>query len=349
MNIKQESQKNPNINWGQPEEFSVYEQIEDAEGKYIVCSKKKRIKITPMYTVHNTKHDAVLYKVELQKYKPMMMGKYTLGDFESVTSEVFNVSGDEMQKFMDFLAETFALEKVDINTFVSVDSKGAVLDILRKYKSDRALFEALSMSDLDTINGNITLQNLKNIRNDMKSHMDDGGETEYWHPFLKKYNWILSQIFVAPYILFQDEFYVGGKRYDRKGGTHPDFGVKNIKTGNCAIIEIKDAKQPLITGYRQNEYRISNDLAGALSQILRQKDTLYKQYWTTAYDEEHKLIFNADNIKSVLIIGKIPQSIVEQATFETFRNELKGVEIITFDELLEKIELQIKIIEGTGF
>ena len=36
MNIKQESQKNPNINWGQPEEFSVYEQIEDAEGKYIV-------------------------------------------------------------------------------------------------------------------------------------------------------------------------------------------------------------------------------------------------------------------------------------------------------------------------
>lgn len=55
MNIKQESQKNPNINWGQPEEFSVYEQIEDAEGKYIVCSKKKRIKITPMYTVHNTK------------------------------------------------------------------------------------------------------------------------------------------------------------------------------------------------------------------------------------------------------------------------------------------------------
>ena len=101
--------------------------------------------------------------------------------------------------------------------------------------------------------------------------------------------------------------------------------------------------------HAQNEYRISNELAGAISQILKQKDTLYKQYWNTAYDEEHKLNFNADNIKSILIIGKIPQLVVEQATFESFRNELKGVEIITFDELLEKIELQIKIIEGTGF
>ncbi len=348
MNIKQESQ-NQNINLGQSEEFSVYEQIENGEEKYIACSKKKRIKITPMYTVHNTRHDVVLYKVELQKYKPFKIGKREFGDYESVTAEVFNVSGDEMQKFMNFLVETFALEVAEVNTFVSVDTKGGVRDILRKYKSDRDLFETLSMSDLDSINGNITLQNLKNIRNDMQSHLDYGGEREYWHPFLKKYNWILSQIFVAPYILFQDEFYVGGKCYDRRGGIQPDFGLKNIKTGNCAIIEIKDAKQPLITSYRQNEYRISNELAGAISQIIKQKDTLYKQYWTTAYNDEHKLIFNADNIKSVLIIGKIPQTVVEQSTFEAFRNELKGVEIITFDELLEKIELQIKIIEGTGF
>ena len=38
-----------------------------------------------------------------------------------------------------------------------------------------------------------------------------------------------------------------------------------------------------------------------------------------------------------------------QAAFDSFRNELKGIEIITFDELLEKIELQIQIMEGTVF
>ena len=149
--------------------------------------------------------------------------------------------------------------------------------------------------------------------------------------------------------MIKDEFYIREKKKKKKGGVQADFGLKNIKTGNCAIIEIKDAKQPLIASYRQNEYRISNELAGAISQILKQKDLLYKQYWDNAYDDDHNLVFNADNIKSVLIIGKIPESVVERATFEMFRNELKGVEIITFDELFEKIDLQIKIIEGTVF
>lgn len=348
MNVKQTSQNNPNINWGQAEEFEVFELTEE-NPQYIQCSKSKRIKITPIYKIHKTRCDEVFYKIELQKYKELIMGEHDIGDFESVTSEAFNVSGREMGKFMNFLTETFALENVAVNTFVSVDSKGAVRDILRKYQSDKSLFETLSMTDLDTINGNVTLQNLKNIRDDMEANMDSGSETGYWHPFLKKYNWILSQLFVAPYILFQDEFYVGGQRYDRRGEVRTDFGVKNIKTGNCAIIEIKDATKSLISTYRQSEYRISNDLAGGISQVLKQKDLLYKEYWNSAIDENHIPMYSANNIKSILIIGKTPQSTVEKETFESFRNELKGIEVITFDELLGKIELQIQIMEGTLF
>lgn len=302
-----------------------------------------------MYKVHRSKGDEVYYKVELEKYKSLKIGKKDLGGYETIHSDIYNVSDVEMQKFMNFLAESYALEKTDVNTFVSVDNKGAVREILRKYQSDKTLFETLPMSDLDTINGNVTLQNLKNIKDDMREHLDDGGEIEYWHPFLKRYNWILSQLFIAPYILFQDEFYVGGKRYDRKGEVRADFGVKNIKTGNCAIIEIKDAKQELVTTYRTGEYHISNALAGAISQVLKQKDTLYKDYWQNATEGHGGLAFSANNIKSILIIGTMPQNSDEIKTFDTFRNELKGIEIITFDELLGKIELQIQIMEGTIF
>lgn len=350
MNVKQNSQNNTNINWGQAEDFLSYEIIENGEAQFIHCSKKKRIKITPMYRVHKTKHDEVYYRIELQLYQPMVFTNgEDYGEYQSVTKEAFNVSNVEMNKFMNFLSETFALEIAPVNTFVSVDSKGAVRDILRKYQSDKSLFETLSMTDLDTLNGNVTLQNLKNIRDDMEANLESGGEIEYWHPFLKKYNWILSQLFVAPYILFQDEFYVGGKRYDRKGEVRSDFGVKNIKTGNCAIIEIKDATKPLISTYRQNEYRISGELAGGISQILKQKDLLYKEYWDTSIDENHIPMYSANNIKSILIIGQTPQGTAEKETFESFRNELKGIEIITFDELLGKIELQIQIMEGTLF
>ena len=348
MNVKQLAQYNPNIKWGQAEDFSVYEIIENGEARYIQCSKKKRIQITPIYKVHKTKGDEVYYHVELQKYVPMVVGT-DCGDYQSITEEVFNVSGSEMTKFMSFLTETFALEKMPVYSVVSVDKKRALREMLRKYYSDKSLFESLSMVDLDTINGNVTLQSLKNIRSDMEANMDSGGEREYWHPFLKKYNWILSQLFIAPYILFEDEFYVGGKRYDRKGGTSTDFGAKNIQTGNCAIIEIKDAKQPIISSYRQQEYRISDELAGGISQVLKQKDLLYKEYWGNARYEDGALMFKASNIKSILIIGKTPKEYGEVEAFEMFRNELRGVEIITFDELLAKIDLQIAIIEGNLF
>ena len=154
-------------------------------------------------------------------------------------------------------------------------------------------------------------------------------------------------MFVAPYILFQDEFYVGGQQYNRYGGVKTDFGYKNIETGNCAIIEIKDAKTPLITKYRNtDEFCISNFLAGGISQILKQKDTLYKDYWNVTRNDPR---FNVNNIKSILVIGKMPDDDDQRVAFESFRNELNSVEVITFDELLGKIELQIQIIEGTLF
>ena len=348
MNVKQPSQNNPNINWGQPEEFYVYEPIEDESAKYISCTKKKKIKISPMYTIHKTKNDVVVYKVELLKHKELIISGRDYGSYEPITKEAFNVSSEEIGKFMDFLSETFALEAAPVNTFVSVDSKGAVREILKKYQSDKSLFETLSMTDLDTINGNVTLQNLKNISKEIEENIDDGGEIKFWHPFLKKYNWILSQLFISPYILFKDEFYVGGKRYDRTGEVRVDFCAKNIKTNNCAIIEIKDAKQPLVSSYRFSEYGISNELSGSISQLLRQRDLLYKYYWASALDDG-RIAYEANNIKSILIIGRIPNNNEEKTVFENFRNELRSIEIITFDELLDKVNLQIQIIEGALF
>lgn len=351
MNVKQTSYNNNNIHWGQPTEIMCVEMIENnGSSKEISCSNDKKIKISPIYVVHKTSGDEVHYKVELLINKPSIVGKTKYDNFVSVTNEAFNISGNNMRNFMDFLEETFALEKVDVNTFVSVDTKSAVREILRKYQSDKTLFETLSMTDLDTLNGNVTLQNLKNIKSDMEANLDTAGEIEYWHPFLRKYSWILSQLFITPYILFQDEFCVGGQCYSKSGSTNTDFGMQNIRTGNCAIIEIKDAKKPLTERYRSNEITISNDVSGAISQLLKQKDLLYKSYWNNSRNpQNHNIEFEANNIKSILIIGKTPDDLQEKETFENFRNELKSVEIVTFDELLAKIDLQIKIIEGNVF
>lgn len=351
MNVKQNANHNENIRYGQPIEFFCYDEIENAKGKTLVCTKEKKIKISPMYVIHNTKGDEVLYKIELQKNYPFEIGNKKMDNYITLNdTEAFNVKGNIMQKFMDFLLETFALETTDVNTFVSVNSKGAVRDIIRQYKNEGTIFESMSMADLDTINGNVTLQSLKNIKKEMEDNLDTAGEIEFWHPFLKKYSWVLSQLFITPYILFQHEFCVGGQCYTKSGSINTDFGMKNIKTGNCAIIEIKDAKKPLMSKYRSNEITISNELSGAISQLLKQKDSIYKDYWNVARNRQTKEIdFEANNIKSILIIGQTPKDSLELEVFENFRNELKNIEVLTFDEILSKIELQIKIIEGSIF
>ena len=200
--------------------------------------------------------------------------------------------------------------------------------------------------DLETLNSNVSLRNLKSLKQELESHLNDSQEVAYWHATLKKYNWILSQLFIAPYIMFEDELYVGGKKYDRKGSIHTDFGMKNINSKNCAIIEIKTPTAELVQDYRNDkEFRVSNELAGAISQILKQRDSLFKSYSQNHVNSEHEVVYEVNNIKSILIIGKMPSTYAERETFENFRNELRNVEVITFDELLLKIQMQIDIIE----
>lgn len=345
MNVKTLT-SNINLNIAQSELFAVYEEVHEDKAIYLVCSKTKKIKITPMYKRHKTLGDEVFYKIELLKLKSMIINGIDYGNYEPISREAFNVSSIDMQTFLNFLLETFELEKAQVNTLVSVDSKGAARELFSKYQKDKTFFDTLTSVELDSINANITLQSLKNIRNEMQNKMEMGKERTDWQPFLKKYSWILSQLFIAPYTLFAEEFYLGGKNYSYKGGIKVDFATINSLTQNCAIIEIKDANQPLIGTYRKDgELRVSDELAGALSQLLKDRDYIYKNFTNIALING-QLQFKAHNIRSILIIGQNPSDYDQMAMLENFRNELRNVEIITFNELLKKIDLQINMIES---
>ena len=44
-------------------------------------------------------------------------------------------------------------------------------------------------------------------------------------------------------------------------------------------------------------------------------------------------------IKCVVIAGRLPAGEAQRRSFEVFRNACKDVEIVTFDELLDKLRL----------
>nr|WP_237391814.1 Shedu immune nuclease family protein [Paenibacillus dendrobii] len=160
-----------------------------------------------------------------------------------------------------------------------------------------------------------------------------------WHEFFIQHNWVLSQCFSLPFILFKDKAYAGGKDLSNRGGSLLDFIYKNNLFENVAIIEIKTPLTKLIgQEYRSGVFSMSADLSGSLNQLLHYKDRLQKEFFVNRYNS--KTVFHALNPKCILLIGALDSlNDSEKQNFELFRSELRSIEIITYDELFEKVNL----------
>ncbi|MBV1910521.1 MAG: DUF4263 domain-containing protein [Kangiellaceae bacterium] len=160
-----------------------------------------------------------------------------------------------------------------------------------------------------------------------------------WQDLFNENPFILSMAFGCPIIKVQDQASVGGRKISGSGDKITDFLAKNSMTNNTAIIEIK-TPQELLTGkeYRGSVYSPSVALSGSLNQVLDQK---YKLQKNIASIKEASRIYDVETyaVQCALIIGKMPDDLEKQKSFEIFRRNSRDVEIITFDELLEKLKL----------
>ncbi|MFT6030738.1 MAG: hypothetical protein ACI8O8_002484 [Oleiphilaceae bacterium] len=161
----------------------------------------------------------------------------------------------------------------------------------------------------------------------------------HWQALFNENPFILSMAFGCPIIKVQDQASVGGRKISGAGEKITDFLVKNSITNNIAIIEIK-TPQELLTGkeYRDSVYSPSVALSGSLNQALDQK---YKLQKNIASVKDASRIYDVETyaVHCALIIGEIPDDLEKQKSFEIFRRNSRDVEIITFDELLEKLKL----------
>jgi len=227
-------------------------------------------------------------------------------------------------------------------------------------KSIKEMFDKLSLTNdflttktlLET-KSNIDKKYIEDVIAEFKKHMslttDTDATEKKWQEFLNKHNWIFSYVFSFPIILFQDEAFVGGKNLSNKNGKVTDFLIKNHLTENVAFLEIKTHKTELIKkgkAYRGNDvYAMSVDLSGALSQVLNQRDNFQKHYATLKMDTDED--FETFNSKCVVLMGQISDLDKKQLRpFELIRSNSKDVEIITFDELLSRVEGIQKLISG---
>jgi hypothetical protein len=148
-------------------------------------------------------------------------------------------------------------------------------------------------------------------------------------------------------ILFKDKAYVGGKSIDNKDGNIIDFVFQNRFTENVLLVEIKTPVTKILGGhYRNKTYYLSSDLSGSISQILKYKDELQKNYYHLIQTNEEG--FQTFNPKCMLIIGNLTNENFDQykqRSFELLRNDSKQIEIVTFDELFQKVQMLINLLE----
>ena len=216
--------------------------------------------------------------------------------------------------------------------------------IRRLLESREGLYEAIEKIDLSALNIAVNIENLRRAKEQMSQNMDNDGETEFWQEFFSQNAWILAQLFHAPVMFYKGRRYVGGKGIDNCGGQYTDFIYKNDVTDNIAIIEIKSPVKPLLGREYRQTFTVSDELSGGINQLLLQKQTLYRSYTNLLAESEER--FEANNIECILVIGNVGALDTDRKrVFDTYRNEMRSIRVVGFDELLMRIENQLDLLE----
>jgi len=171
--------------------------------------------------------------------------------------------------------------------------------------------------------------------------MSKNTKEEEWQEFFNKNNWIFSNVFYFPVSFTKDKFNVGGNNIDETNNDKiVDFLYKNSLTNNLAFIEIKTHKTPVVmkTQYRKGIFPVSKDLTGSIIQVQDQKNELLKNFYSKLGQSGAQI----SNSQCVVIAGSLKGLTQKQKdSFDLFRLSNNKVLIITFDELLKKIEITL--------
>ena len=206
--------------------------------------------------------------------------------------------------------------------------------------------QSLKIDGLNRINSIIGISNIRSILDkwEQNENIDD---EEYWQIMFTNHSWLLSQVFSHPVVILDKKVYLGGKDISNKGGNIIDFLYQNNLTKNVELIEIKIPQTRLLGKKYRGVYSISEELSGAINQVLNYREELQKNYYSLKNNSEND--FSSFNPKCLIIAGCIKDELNDLTkikAFEIFRNDLKNVEIVSYDELKTKIELLLKIFEN---
>ena len=178
----------------------------------------------------------------------------------------------------------------------------------------------------------------------------ENDDEEFWQKTLLENTILLEELFVFPVVLVEDKAYVGGKALNNKGGRVVDYLAKNRLTQNAILIEIKTPCTPLLgSEYRSGIFRPSKHLSGAIMQVLDYRRSFTQRVDVIAREAQEDI--ESCEPPCLVLLGNAENELdtrEKRRSFELFRRQFKGVEIMTFDELFEKTARVLTLIRSSA-
>ena len=204
----------------------------------------------------------------------------------------------------------------------------------------RATAKELSVSDPEAtikLQRDIELVNLDEVIRRFRRGLEQPRAERAWQRLFEANPFILTMAFGYPIVDIQSSATVGNVALDGGGAKIVDFLKSNPTTLNAAIVEIKKPQSELLGGqYRSGVRKPSAELIATVVQVLDQRHTLMTNLASVLMASRRQDL-RTYSVDCVVVMGKTPAD-GDVASFELMRTQFKDVRIITYDELLIRLE-----------
>jgi hypothetical protein len=284
--------------------------------------------------------------------------------YQAYEKDSFSFRSDEFERLLAFLdsikfidrsnEERFDVRDVSVGhgpKIIADASDHALLSRIRKLgpQERERLFRDVH-ADLTQNEVNLLLGRRQGLEQ-FEQQLADGrwAETD-WQDFFERQSWVfgygLDYRIMRP---FDREMVVGAGGTDDRDRPTVDYLLNFMNYS--VLVEIKRPDTPIFQqrrAGRSGTWRFSNEFMDAVSQVLEQKAEWLLQAQTGQNfnkSGERRLDARTRDPKAILVIGRgldidgygnARDAEVRRDTFELFRRDTRNLDIVTFDEVLER-------------
>ncbi|REE79416.1 Shedu immune nuclease family protein [Pantoea ananatis] len=268
---------------------------------------------------------------------------------------------NDLQKLHQYLSGYSFISDYSLTStgnFIEIKNNHSEIINILEHADNNSLIMALQhlVSNKLTNNDINTILGRKDSLTEYESMLENSANyTEPdWQSFFERNEWIFGYGLKYKYLkILQREAHIS--KTDLNGGNDviTDFLMSDSRY--TKIVELKTPETKLFTKKqgRSDTWFLSSELTNAVSQILSQKANWEIESQNRNYTSDGRLIHEESfDTECILIIGSLSsingsdrEKLIKRKTLELYRRNLKNIDILLYDELLERSRYIVKSAE----